>query len=143
MAHRNEELLLLSFFNDVSLGQITPDYKVRLPKLPSPGPEVKKKTPPQETTMENSKQLSAWSLCLPACRISESVQQLVQLALDTLSEAVGSSTFWYVAPGDLPSLSERQHKKNSFSILFSSVQLFFTVRNMFQLFYDVVPTYHK
>ncbi|XP_075878604.1 centromere/kinetochore protein zw10 homolog [Nelusetta ayraudi] len=98
--------------------KITPDYKVRLPKLPSPGPEVKKKTPPQETTMENSKQLSAWSLCLPACRISESVQQLVQLALDTLSEAVGSSTF-------------------------CSVQLFFTVRNMFQLFYDVVPTYHK
>lgn len=82
------------FFNDISLGQITPDYKVRLPKLPSPGPEVKKKTPPEATTMENSKQLSAWSLCLPACRISESVQQLVQLALDTLSEAVGSSTFW-------------------------------------------------
>lgn len=47
--------------------------------------------------MENSKQLSAWSLCLPACRISESVQQLIDLALDTLCEAVGSSTFWYVA----------------------------------------------
>lgn len=27
--------------------------------------------------------------------------------------------------------------------LCSSLQLFFTVRNIFQLFYDVVPTYHK
>lgn len=46
--------------------------------------------------MENPKQLSAWSLCLPACRISESVQQLMELALNTLCEAVGSSTQWYV-----------------------------------------------
>lgn len=46
--------------------------------------------------MENTKQLSAWSLCLPACRISESVQQLMELALNTLCEAVGSSTQWYV-----------------------------------------------
>ena len=44
--------------------------------------------------MENTKQLSAWSLCLPACRISESVQQLMELALNTLCEAVGSSTQW-------------------------------------------------
>lgn len=47
-------------------------------------------------TMENTKQLSMWSLCLPACRISESVQQLMELALNTLCEAVGSSTQWYV-----------------------------------------------
>ena len=46
--------------------------------------------------MENTKQLSAWSLCLPACRISESVQQLMELTLNTLCEAVGSSTQWYV-----------------------------------------------
>ena len=50
----------------------------------------------EEVTMENSKQLSAWSLRLPACRISESVQQLMELALNTLCEAVGSSTQWYV-----------------------------------------------
>lgn len=117
---------------------------MHLPKLPSPGPEVKKKTPPEETPLENSKQLSEWSLCLPACRISESVEQLMKLALDTLSEAVGSSTFWYVAPGHVPSLCNRQQEKPlSHSFLFSSAQLFFTVRNMFQLFYDVVPTYHK
>lgn len=46
--------------------------------------------------MENTKQLSAWSLCLPACRISESVQQLMELTLNTLCEAVGSSSQWYV-----------------------------------------------
>ncbi|XP_073336019.1 centromere/kinetochore protein zw10 homolog isoform X2 [Pagrus major] len=100
--------------------KITPDYKLRLPKLPAPGPDVKVKqeTTKEEMTMENSKQLSAWSLCLPACRISESVQQLMELALNTLCEAVGSSTY-------------------------CALQLFFTVRNIFQLFYDVVPTYHK
>lgn len=46
--------------------------------------------------MENAKQLSALSLCLPACRISESVQQLMDLAINTLCEAVGSSPYWYV-----------------------------------------------
>ncbi|XP_074529213.1 centromere/kinetochore protein zw10 homolog [Halichoeres trimaculatus] len=100
--------------------KITPDYKLRLPKLSAPGSEVKVKqeTTKEESSMENAKQLSAWSLCLPACRISESVQQLMELALSTLCEAVGSSTQ-------------------------CALQLFFTVRNIFQLFYDVVPTYHK
>ncbi|XP_037604144.1 centromere/kinetochore protein zw10 homolog [Sebastes umbrosus] len=100
--------------------KITPDYKLRLPKLPAPASELKVKheTTKDEMTMENAKQLSAWSLCLPACRISESVQQLMELALNTLCEAVGSSTQ-------------------------CALQLFFTVRNIFQLFYDVVPTYHK
>lgn len=100
--------------------KITPDSKLRLPKLPAPSSEVKVKqeTRKEEMTMENAKQLSAWSLCLPACRISESVQQLMELALNTLCEAVGSSTQ-------------------------CALQLFFTVRNIFQLFYDVVPTYHK
>lgn len=99
--------------------KITPDSKLRLPKLPAPNSEVKvKQESSRETSMENAKQLAAWSLCLPACRISESVQQLMELALNTLSEAVGSSTQ-------------------------CALQLFFTVRNIFQLFYDVVPTYHK
>ncbi|XP_070839856.1 centromere/kinetochore protein zw10 homolog [Chaetodon trifascialis] len=99
--------------------KITPDYKLRLPKLPPPGQEAKAKPESAKVeTMENTKQLSAWSLCLPACRISESVQQLMELALNTLCEAVGSSTQ-------------------------CALQLFFTVRNIFQLFYDVVPTYHK
>ncbi|XP_034462906.1 centromere/kinetochore protein zw10 homolog [Hippoglossus hippoglossus] len=100
--------------------KITPDSKLRLPKLPAPSSElkVKQEATKEDITMENPKQLSAWSLCLPACRISESVQQLMELTLNTLCEAVGSSTQ-------------------------CALQLFFTVRNIFQLFYDVVPTYHK
>uniref|UniRef100_A0A672ZBM6 Centromere/kinetochore protein zw10 homolog n=1 Tax=Sphaeramia orbicularis TaxID=375764 RepID=A0A672ZBM6_9TELE len=98
--------------------KITPDSRLCLPKLPASGLDKKKENCKEEVTMENSKQLSAWSLCLPACRISESVQQLMELALSTLCEAVGSSTQ-------------------------CALQLFFTVRNIFQLFYDVVPTYHK
>uniref|UniRef100_A0A674P2W3 Zw10 kinetochore protein n=1 Tax=Takifugu rubripes TaxID=31033 RepID=A0A674P2W3_TAKRU len=100
--------------------KITPDYKVHLPNLPMPGQEVraKQEVTKEVLTLENAKQLSAWSLCLPACRISESVQQLMDLAINTLCEAIGSSTY-------------------------CALQLFFTVRNIFQLFYDVVPTYHK
>ncbi|XP_038163414.1 centromere/kinetochore protein zw10 homolog [Cyprinodon tularosa] len=100
--------------------KINPESKLRLPKLPPPSSEVKVKQEvvKEEVTMENSKQLSACSLRLPACRISESVQQLMELAVSTLCEAVGSSTQ-------------------------CALQLFFTVRNIFQLFHDVVPTYHK
>lgn len=77
--------------------QITPDTKLHLPKLPAPKSGVQlaheaTKDHKEEVTMENPKQLSVWSLCLPACRISESVQQLMELALNTLREAVGSST---------------------------------------------------
>ncbi|XP_026183482.1 centromere/kinetochore protein zw10 homolog isoform X1 [Mastacembelus armatus] len=97
--------------------KIAPQSKLRLPKLPAPSSAVKQEST-KEITIENAKQLSVWSLCLPACRISESVQQLMELALNTLCEAVGSST---------P----------------CALQLFFTVRNIFQLFHDVVPTYHK
>uniref|UniRef100_A0A7N5ZUB7 Centromere/kinetochore protein zw10 homolog n=1 Tax=Anabas testudineus TaxID=64144 RepID=A0A7N5ZUB7_ANATE len=92
-------------------------YTPTLPVTPQ-SLNVKQDITKEETTMENTKQLSAWSLCLPACRISESVQQLMELALNTLCEAVGSSTQ-------------------------CALQLFFTVRNIFQLFHDVVPTYHK
>ncbi|XP_010729165.3 centromere/kinetochore protein zw10 homolog [Larimichthys crocea] len=97
--------------------KITPDYKLCLPKL-EVKVKVKQETTQDEIIMENTKQLSAWSLCIPPCRISESVQQLMELAVNTLCEAVGSSTQ-------------------------CALQLFFTVRNIFQLFYDVVPTYHK
>ncbi|KAJ7996962.1 hypothetical protein DPEC_G00223970 [Dallia pectoralis] len=102
--------------------KITPDPKLSVPKLPGPGPGdnkgkkgVKK---PEPYRLENEKQLGARTMCLPVCRISESVQQLMELAMHTLSEAVGSSSQ-------------------------CAIQLFFTVRNIFQLFYDVVPTYHK
>ncbi|XP_056140876.1 centromere/kinetochore protein zw10 homolog isoform X2 [Lampris incognitus] len=104
--------------------RITQDTKLQLPKLPVPGSEDKGRLEAnnapcrKEVRLDNDKQLASRTMCLPGCRISESVQQLMELALNTLYEAVGSSTQ-------------------------CSVQLFFTVRNIFQLFYDVVPTYHK
>uniref|UniRef100_A0A4W5LYZ9 Centromere/kinetochore protein zw10 homolog n=1 Tax=Hucho hucho TaxID=62062 RepID=A0A4W5LYZ9_9TELE len=102
--------------------KITPDSKLSVPMLPSPGSgDIKGKQEAKKleaSRLENEKQLGARTLCLPVCRISESVQQLMELALHTLSEAVGSSSQ-------------------------CATQLFFTVRNIFQLFYDVVPTYHK
>ncbi|CAL1572812.1 unnamed protein product [Knipowitschia caucasica] len=98
--------------------KISPESRLVLPKLPSVGAELSKAESRAEPGMMNQQQLSSWTMCLPSCRISQSVQQLMELALHTLSEAVGSSTQ-------------------------CSLQLFFTVRNIFQLFYDVVPTYHK
>ncbi|XP_041749788.1 centromere/kinetochore protein zw10 homolog [Coregonus clupeaformis] len=102
--------------------KITPDSKLSIPKLPSPGSGDNKgkqgANKLEASRLENEKQLGTRTLCLPVCRISESVQQLMELALHTLSEAVGSSSQ-------------------------CATQLFFTVRNIFQLFYDVVPTYHK
>lgn len=99
--------------------KISPEDRLPLPKLRSPEGEVKKQSVPRpEPGMLNEKQLSSGSMSLPACRISESVQQLMELVLATLSEAVESSTQ-------------------------CALQLFFTVRNIFQLYYDVVPTYHK
>ncbi len=84
--------------------QITPEYKLSIPKLPSPsGGEKEKKESSKKSarsnqqSLENEKQLSLNTLCLPVCRISESVQQLLELAIQTLSEAVGSSPQWYVA----------------------------------------------
>lgn len=55
-----------------------------------------KKSHHDQQNLENEKQLSQHTLCLPVCRISESVQQLMELAIHTLSEAVGSSPQWYV-----------------------------------------------
>ncbi|XP_071023512.1 centromere/kinetochore protein zw10 homolog isoform X1 [Oncorhynchus clarkii lewisi] len=102
--------------------KITQDSKLSVPMLPNPGSgDIKGKQGAKKLEaprLDNEKQLGARTLCLPACRISESVQQLMELALHTLSEAVGSSSQ-------------------------CATQLFFTVRNIFQLFYDVVPTYHK
>uniref|UniRef100_A0AAY4DTD2 Centromere/kinetochore protein zw10 homolog n=1 Tax=Denticeps clupeoides TaxID=299321 RepID=A0AAY4DTD2_9TELE len=78
--------------------KISPDYKLSLPKLPSPGGERERfegrKACQQEPQLESEQQLGPRTLCLPVCRVSESVQQIVELAVHTLSEAVGSSTTW-------------------------------------------------
>ncbi|XP_073441397.1 centromere/kinetochore protein zw10 homolog [Dendrobates tinctorius] len=101
--------------------KITPDSKVNIPKLQSPGGETVKpqKSPSHEgQALENEVKMGQHTFSLPTCRISESVQTLMQLAYQTLSEATAS-------------------KKPC------AIQLFYTVRNIFHLFYDVVPTYHK
>ncbi|MBN3302540.1 ZW10 protein, partial [Amia calva] len=105
--------------------KISPESKVSIPKLPNvgSGDKVKreksaKNIHSENSNLENENQLSPHTFRLPICRISESVQKLMDLALQTLSEAVSSTSQ-------------------------CAIQLFYTVRNIFQLFYDVVPTYHK
>ncbi|XP_056398391.1 centromere/kinetochore protein zw10 homolog isoform X2 [Hyla sarda] len=101
--------------------KITPDSKVNVPKLQSPRGEKAKpqKSPSHEApALENEVKLSQHTFSLPTCRISKSVEKLMELAYQTLSEATTSNE---------P----------------CAIQLFYTVRNIFHLFYDVVPTYHK
>ncbi|XP_059812824.1 centromere/kinetochore protein zw10 homolog [Hypanus sabinus] len=105
--------------------KITTDSKISIPKLPSPEMDSKlviSKTsnvvPGDIVNLGTVKQLSSQTMGFPTCRISESTQKLVELAYQTLSEATSATTE-------------------------CAVQLFYTVRNIFHLFYDVVPTYHK
>ncbi|NWV79731.1 ZW10 protein, partial [Dasyornis broadbenti] len=105
--------------------KITPDSRVALPELPGPGTGDHLKMPRASSLLHNGtvnlgseSRLSPFTLNLPTCRISSSVQQLVELAYHTLLEATAST--------DL-----------------CCVQLFDCVRNIFQLFYEVVPTYHR
>ena len=77
--------------------QIKPETKLTLPKLPaqgSEGPGRQQMSSEEEVRLDGHQQLSSRTLCLPVCRISESVQQLMELAFSTLREAVGSSTQW-------------------------------------------------
>ncbi|NXP37029.1 ZW10 protein, partial [Leiothrix lutea] len=105
--------------------KITPDSSICLPELPDPGSgdHLKTQRPPSllphgTVNVGSESRLSPFTLCLPPCRVSSSVQQLVELAYHTLLEATAST--------DL-----------------CCVQLFDCVRNIFQLFYEVVPTYHR
>ncbi|XP_065553044.1 centromere/kinetochore protein zw10 homolog isoform X2 [Lathamus discolor] len=105
--------------------KITPDSCVTLPKLPDPGAGDHSKTPKASellhndmVNLENKTKLSQYTFSLPTCRISSSVEKLMELAYQTLLEATSSTDQ-------------------------CCIQLFYSVRNIFQLFYDVVPTYHK
>lgn len=62
--------------------------------------------------------LSKFTFCLPSCRISESTEKLMNLAYKTLIEATQSTPQ-------------------------CAIQLFYSVRNMFELYCNVVPTYHQ
>uniref|UniRef100_A0A8C7AKE4 Centromere/kinetochore protein zw10 homolog n=1 Tax=Neovison vison TaxID=452646 RepID=A0A8C7AKE4_NEOVI len=104
---------------------ITPDSKISVPDLPHPEKDEKPEVQKMSTTqynevvnLEPENTLDQHSFSLPTCRISESVKQLMELAYQTLLEATTSSDQ-------------------------CAVQLFYSVRNIFHLFHDVVPTYHK
>ncbi|KAH0623348.1 hypothetical protein JD844_031587, partial [Phrynosoma platyrhinos] len=105
--------------------KVTPDSSVTLPPLPDPGAGDQSKALKapdallkQVANLENEARLSRHTLSFPACRISDSVQKLMTLAYQTLQEA---------------SASMDQYR----------LQLFYSVRNIFLLFCDVVPMYHK
>ncbi|XP_053125841.1 centromere/kinetochore protein zw10 homolog [Hemicordylus capensis] len=105
--------------------KVTPDSSVILPKLPVPGAgdqtqvlPASRAAPDQVAHVENETRLSRHTFSFPACRISESVQKLMALAYQTLQEALVSTDQCYL-------------------------ELFYSVRNIFHLFCDVVPMYHK
>nr|XP_026248347.1 centromere/kinetochore protein zw10 homolog [Urocitellus parryii] len=105
--------------------KITPDSKISVPDLPSPDEDnkllvqkVSKTEYNEAVNLEPENTLDQHSFSLPTCRISESVKKLMELAYQTLLEATTSSDQ-------------------------CAVQLFYSVRNIFHLFHDVVPTYHK
>lgn len=105
--------------------KITPDSQIRVPDLPSPDEDIKlvvqEVSTPQYNKvahLEPENTLDPHSFSLPMCRISESVKKLMELVYQTLVEAATSSDQ-------------------------CAVQLFYSVRNIFHLFHDVVPTYHK
>ncbi|XP_038610373.1 centromere/kinetochore protein zw10 homolog [Tachyglossus aculeatus] len=105
--------------------KISPDSQVRLPDLPGLEKDNKRKLQKEAKAshkdgmnLEPESKLSEHSFSLPECRISESVEKLMALAYQTLLEATTSTEQ-------------------------CAVQLFYSVRNIFHLFHDVVPTYHK
>ncbi|XP_048368744.1 centromere/kinetochore protein zw10 homolog isoform X2 [Sphaerodactylus townsendi] len=104
--------------------KIAPEASVALPKLPDPAAGdhsralvSSKALPVQGGNLETEARLSPGTLSFPACCISESIQKLVALAYQTLQEA-SASTDQYA-------------------------QLFYLVRDIFYMFGDVVPMYHK
>jgi centromere/kinetochore protein ZW10 len=88
----------LFYFLFLSGVQIKPETRLTLPKLPAQGSEApgrqQKMSSEEEVRLDGHQQLSSRTLCLPVCRISESVQQLMELAFNTQREAVGSSVQW-------------------------------------------------
>ncbi|XP_062995110.1 centromere/kinetochore protein zw10 homolog [Elgaria multicarinata webbii] len=105
--------------------KVTPDSSVMLPKLPDPGAgdqlkmlKVPEALIKQVANLENETRLSRHTFSFPTCRISDSIQKLMALAYQTLQEASASTDQW-------------------------CIQLFYSVRNIFHLFCDVVPMYHK
>lgn len=98
--------------------KVTPDASVTLPKLPDPGAGDQLVLPNQVVSLGHETRLSQHTFSFPACHVSQSVQKLMALAYQTLQEALASTDQ-------------------------CCLQLFYSVRNIFLLFCDVVPMYHK
>ncbi|XP_077162643.1 centromere/kinetochore protein zw10 homolog [Paroedura picta] len=116
------QLMMAEIHNTV---KVTPESSVALPQLPDSAESddsgvlvPSKGLPLPGGDLEAKARLSPHTLSFPTCCISESVRDLVALACHTLKEA-SASTDQY------------------------SAQLFYLVRNIFYLFWDVVPMYHK
>ncbi|XP_042560715.1 centromere/kinetochore protein zw10 homolog [Clupea harengus] len=110
--------------------KISPDYKLSLPAMPRPvgdkrkrgGPKAEAPTlaleAPGDQQQQQQQQMEARTMALPACRVSRSAQQILELAITTLAEAADRSNT-------------------------SAIQILYAVRNIFHLFCNVVPTYHE
>ncbi|NXM38269.1 ZW10 protein, partial [Gymnorhina tibicen] len=105
--------------------KITPDSSTALPELPSPGSGDHPRTHRPSNLLDggtvnlgSERSLSKSTLSLPTCRISSSVQQLVELAYNTMEEAKTSTKF-------------------------CCLQLCNCVRDIFYVFCEVVPKYHR
>ncbi|KAL8583837.1 hypothetical protein ACOMHN_040306 [Nucella lapillus] len=92
--------------SDASPGELAP-----LDKSGGPGKGKSKKEIVSDPLLSES------AFCMPTCRISVCIQDLLDLAYSTLSEASSSSPQ-------------------------CAVQMFYAVRNIFELFCSVFPTYH-
>ncbi|KAJ7380440.1 Centromere/kinetochore protein zw10 [Desmophyllum pertusum] len=80
--------------------------------------QTKKGVKHEPLQRDPAKTLNKFTFCLPTCRISESTEKLMNLAYETLIEASQSTPQ-------------------------CAIQLFYSVRNMFELYCNVVPTYHQ
>ncbi|NWV49555.1 ZW10 protein, partial [Daphoenositta chrysoptera] len=105
--------------------KITPDSSTALPELPSPASGDHPKTHRPCSLLDSGtvnlgseSSLSQSTLSLPACRISCSVQQLMELAYNTMEEAKTSTKF-------------------------CCLQLCSCVQDIFYVFCEVVPKYHR
>ncbi|CAH1790755.1 unnamed protein product [Owenia fusiformis] len=107
------ELMKLEIHNMVP---ISPDDP--LGALPPPSNVLVDGKTKTEINLPKEAQLSTNTFKMPKCYISQSVQKIMILAYETLQEASVSSPE-------------------------CAVQLFYSIRNMFELYCCVVPTYHK
>ncbi|XP_031989721.1 centromere/kinetochore protein zw10 homolog [Corvus kubaryi] len=105
--------------------KITPDSSAALPELPAPWSGDHPKTHGPSNLLDSGtvnlgseSSLSQSTLSLPTCRISSSVQQLMELAYNTMEEAKTSTKF-------------------------CCLQLCNCVRDIFHVFCEVVPKYHR